>query len=87
MSDEFTTTTLDNRNMPAPLDMLGESYMHSGNGHVYTITDVCWIGDIDEWGLIHSRGDGTPTCVRSFTNFAGRRSNGEKRFNLYSAAA
>lgn len=76
----FNLDTNDVNGDTAPVWMLTRKFKHLGNGHVYEIVDVCWIGDTDEWGLVHKRVDSVVTCVRSYHNFVGTRSNGERRY-------
>lgn len=76
----FDHGTLDTHGNAAPLHMVGLDYRHTGNGHVYSIKGTCWIGDTDEWGLVHTREDSPNVCVRSLQNFQGNRSNGQRRY-------
>lgn len=79
----FNHRTQDEHGYLAPLQLIGKSYRHSGNDHVYTITGVAWLGDTDEWSIKHMRENSSVECVRSFNNFFGNRSNGDLRFFPY----
>ncbi len=57
-----------------------KKFKHTGNGKVYTVTGVNWMGELDLWGLVHKSPEGVK-CVRSVENFLGNRSNGTIRYN------
>ncbi len=80
----FSHQTIDSTGQKAPAHMIGEIFHHRGNGHLYEIIGVCWIGDGDEWGFIHRRQGCEVDCVRSYNNFFGHMSDGRKRFHQVS---
>jgi len=77
----FSHETVDDMGQTAPLHLIGTLHQHLGNKHVYKVIGVAWMGAEDEWGLVHTRQGNEVTCVRSYTNFFGNRSNGEPRFH------
>ena len=48
--------------------LIGKHFQHE-NGHIYTVTGFTWIGDTDEWGVVHSRRQSDVVFTRSLRNF------------------
>lgn len=63
----------------APLDLLGRRFRHTRRNKVYEVIGFCWIGDTDEWGVLHST-SGDPVYVRSQRNFRGNLDDGKPRY-------
>jgi len=59
---------------------IGTQHRHTITQKVYTISDVVWIGDTDEWGFEHIEVGSTVKFVRSIRNFFGIHDNGAQRF-------
>lgn len=62
----------DKHGQRAPLHLLGKSFRHTKRNKVYEVIGFCWIGDLDQWGVMHSA-IGDVVYVRSTENFTGFR--------------
>lgn len=61
--------------------IIGRLYRHSGNGHTYEIIGFVFLGDTDQWAVLHCRVDCDVTFSRTVENFFGLR-NGKPRYEL-----
>lgn len=49
------------------LPKIGSKWVHS-NKRIYIVTGYTWLGDTDEWGIVHIRSNCPVTMTRSFRN-------------------
>jgi hypothetical protein len=62
--------------------LVGKSYLHTRTGVRYEVFGFAWIGDLDQWGVLHrSVIKENPTVyIRSLANFRGKHLDGMDRF-------
>lgn len=66
-------TTPDSRGYVPNLGLLGTSWKHSGNDHVYFVQGFLWNGEDDTWMLMYNRVGSGIVFTRSPANFYGVR--------------
>lgn len=59
----------------------GLTLKHTGNGKLYKITGIAYMGESDEWGFICQQTAGIPIC-RPLSHLLGNRGNGEPRYEM-----
>jgi hypothetical protein len=72
-------THLDADGNVAPLPLIGRKFRHTRRQKVYEVIGYAWIGDTDQWGVLHSC-EGDPIYCRSVLNFIGTFDDGRPRF-------
>lgn len=63
--------------------LLRSTHLHTRTGKRFTPIGFAWMGDIDQWGVLHheeGRPDGT-LFIRSISNFRGNHLDGTPRFS------
>lgn len=75
----YNSDTKDVHGDTAPLDLVGHKFKHAKRIQTYEVIGYCWMGDTDEWGVLHSYLDAVVYC-RSARNFLGDIRPGKKRF-------
>lgn len=63
--------------------LLGKSYVHTRTQRRYLALGFAWIGDLDQWGVLHQELDKPESTVfiRSIANFCGKHLDGAPRFD------
>jgi len=79
MTNIYDSNTKDVHGETAPIDIVGRKFKHAKRSQVYEAIGYCWMGDTDEWGVLHSHIDAVVYC-RSARNFLGEIEPGVKRF-------
>jgi len=80
--ENFSADTLDVHGNPAPLWAIGTRWKHSGNGKVYRVHGVTWLGATDEWGIAMraTDEDDAVSVTRPEHHLLGKRDNGDFRY-------
>lgn len=69
----FSHKTPDKNGAVPDLSMRGQSFRHSGNKKVYTVSGFAWSGNTDEWMILAQRDGSEVTVARTLKNHAGKR--------------
>ena len=78
--ENLTSKTHDSKGRQAPEHLLGCRFTHFKNAKVYQVTGLVWLGDSDEWTVLHTRPGSDVVFARTVGNFLGNNADGQPRF-------